>query len=106
MLLGGDFTWVFGVGHLEPVVPPLPERAADVAMLSIVYWTHHWTHRHESTSQNEEIQIKIRPILLSGFVASAIGWLFDAQQERPAQIPGDRGPRVGGCGDNDSRTTQ
>jgi len=31
MMLGGGFAWVFGVGHLEPVVPPLPEGAADVA---------------------------------------------------------------------------
>jgi len=31
MMLGGGFAWVFGVGHLEPVVPPLPEAAADVA---------------------------------------------------------------------------
>jgi len=39
---------------------------------------------HESSSQNEEMQIKIKPILLSGFVAFAIDWLFDAQQERTA----------------------
>jgi len=31
MMLGGGFAWVFAVGHLEPVVPPLPEAAADVA---------------------------------------------------------------------------
>jgi len=53
---------------------------------------------HESSSQNEEMQIKIKPILLSGFVAFAIDWLFDAQQERTAEIAGDRGPRVGGWG--------
>jgi hypothetical protein len=31
MMLAGGFAWVFGVGHLEPVVPPLPDAAADVA---------------------------------------------------------------------------
>jgi MFS transporter, ACS family, D-galactonate transporter len=31
VMLDGGFAWVFGVGELEPVVPPLPEAAAGVA---------------------------------------------------------------------------